>query len=82
MKRMFEVSIATCSARGFFLPPRSGTFTTVPSSILSNACHVGPRGGPRAGERTYLVELGDGGLETGDVTVALLPYKAMVSLVG
>mmetsp|Transcript_6426 Transcript_6426/g.21141 ORF Transcript_6426/g.21141 Transcript_6426/m.21141 type:complete len:456 (-) Transcript_6426:1006-2373(-) len=38
MKSMFEVSMATCSPRGFLRPPRSGTLTTAPSSILSSAC--------------------------------------------
>mmetsp|Transcript_11540 Transcript_11540/g.27661 ORF Transcript_11540/g.27661 Transcript_11540/m.27661 type:complete len:319 (-) Transcript_11540:245-1201(-) len=38
MKRMLVVSMATCSARGVFRPPRSGTLTTDPSSILSSAC--------------------------------------------
>mmetsp|Transcript_33191 Transcript_33191/g.87224 ORF Transcript_33191/g.87224 Transcript_33191/m.87224 type:complete len:241 (+) Transcript_33191:1195-1917(+) len=38
MNRMLLVSMATCSVRGFLRPPRSGTLTVVPSSILSKAC--------------------------------------------
>mmetsp|Transcript_9916 Transcript_9916/g.34569 ORF Transcript_9916/g.34569 Transcript_9916/m.34569 type:complete len:308 (+) Transcript_9916:1594-2517(+) len=38
MKRMSLVSIWMCSPLGFFRPPFSGTFTTVPSSILRSAC--------------------------------------------
>jgi hypothetical protein len=38
MKRMLVVSMATNSALGFLRPPRSGTLTTAPSSILSSAC--------------------------------------------
>ena len=38
MKRMLVVSIVTKSARGDLRPPRSGTWTTEPSSILRSAC--------------------------------------------
>ena len=38
MNRMFEVSTAMKSPRGFLRPPFSGTFTMEPSTILSNAC--------------------------------------------
>jgi hypothetical protein len=38
MNKMFVVSIAMNSPLGFFRPPFSGTFTTVPSSIRSSAC--------------------------------------------
>mmetsp|Transcript_15568 Transcript_15568/g.41892 ORF Transcript_15568/g.41892 Transcript_15568/m.41892 type:complete len:226 (-) Transcript_15568:932-1609(-) len=38
MNMMLDVSIAMKSPRGFFRPPFSGTFTTVPSSIFSSAC--------------------------------------------
>lgn len=38
MNRMSLVSRATISPLGFLRPPFSGTFTVVPSSILSKAC--------------------------------------------
>mmetsp|Transcript_8766 Transcript_8766/g.25246 ORF Transcript_8766/g.25246 Transcript_8766/m.25246 type:complete len:210 (+) Transcript_8766:477-1106(+) len=38
INRISFVSICTNSPRGFFRPPFSGTFTTVPSSIFSRAC--------------------------------------------
>jgi hypothetical protein len=38
INKMFEVSTWINSAPGCFLPPWGGTFTTVPSTILSRAC--------------------------------------------
>ena len=38
MNRMSRVSRGTVSPLGFLRPPFSGTFTVVPSSILSSAC--------------------------------------------
>ena len=38
MNRMSRVSRGTVSPLGFLRPPFSGTFTVVPSSILSRAC--------------------------------------------
>ena len=43
MNRMFEVSTAMKSPRGFLRPPFSGTFNMEPSTILSNgACTPSP----------------------------------------